>query len=50
MTSKLPQNWDKLLQDMRVCEQTQGQNVYQHGESVYRHFILHLRHENPYQF
>ena len=44
MTSKSPQNWDELLQDMRGCEQNQGQNVYQHGESVYRHLIELLDH------
>jgi hypothetical protein len=27
--------WDKLIEDMKSCEQASGQNMYQHGASVW---------------
>ena len=36
-TQNLPKNFDQMVQDMLVCEQTAGQSVYEHGLSVKNH-------------
>ena len=35
----LPTTIEEMTKDMLECEQTQGQSVYQHGESVQNHFF-----------
>jgi hypothetical protein len=34
----LPDNFDEMVAAMLCCEQTAGQTVYQHGQSVWSHF------------
>jgi hypothetical protein len=38
--------FDEMISDMLDCEQTQGQSVYQHGESVKKHFLQVIDHLN----
>jgi hypothetical protein len=35
-----PETFEQMEEAMRLCEQTQGQSVYQHGESVRAHMGL----------
>jgi len=35
----LPANFDEMVAAMLRCEQTSGQSVYQHGQSVCSHFL-----------
>ena len=35
----LPTNFDEMVAAMLRCEQTSGQSVYQHGQSVCSHFL-----------
>ena len=39
LTKRPPTNFDDMAADMLKCEQTQGQSVYQHGQSVRNHFF-----------
>lgn len=45
---KMPNNFDEMVADMLKCEQTQGQSVYQHGQSVQNHFfeLIHALEHN----
>lgn len=35
---KFPESFDEMVSSMLLCEQTRGQTVYQHGQSVLKHF------------
>jgi hypothetical protein len=46
ITRPVPKNFDEMVKAMLTCEQTSGQSVYQHGQSVRQHtfdLIHHLQ-------
>lgn len=46
ITKTLPSNFDEMVAAMLRCEQTKGQSVYQHGQSVCKYFLHLLDHIN----
>jgi len=48
LTKSAPENFNEMVAAMLLCEQTAGQSVYQHGQSVRSHFLelLHAIKEN----
>lgn len=39
LTQPIPKNFDEMVATMLRCQQTQGQSVYQHGQSVCTYFF-----------
>ena len=39
LTKPIPKNFDEMVATMLLCEQSQGQSVYQHGQSVCSHLF-----------
>lgn len=39
LTQPIPKTFDEMVATMLRCQQTQGQSVYQHGQSVCTHFF-----------
>lgn len=53
LTRKYPRNFDEMAQAMLQTEQTKGQTVYQHGQSVLSYFydlLYHLQEDHDLEF
>jgi hypothetical protein len=46
LTKPVPKNFDEMVAMMLRCEQTPGQSVYQHGQSVCKHVFDLIDHIN----